>query len=131
MVKMEISSPSRNSSMTTSSPAEPNSLSTMTNFKASRASCLLLVKFSKAAVGMLCLAIKSLEAALEPSISAAFLEGPKTGIPTCLKASAIPSTNGCSGPGTTKLTPFSVANLTNWEKSEALYGTLTLVTLEY
>lgn len=86
---------------------------------------------SNAAVGMLCFFMKSLEKVLEPSMAAAFKEGPKTGIPTVedmqisadhkkckhnstadaiaryllfLKTPWIPSTRGCSGPATTKLT---------------------------
>lgn len=39
--------------------------------------------------------------------------------PPFLKASEIPSTSGCSGPGTTKVTPFSWANLIIAGKSAA------------
>jgi hypothetical protein len=74
--------------------------------------------------------MKALENALEPSILAANMVGPKTGIPTgferhqrCIggdlvrikvpfrKWASTPSTNGCSGPGMRRLTSRMLCKL--------------------
>ena len=56
--------------------------------------------------------IKFLENTLLPSIIAAFLFGPKQGIPIAFKASTAPSTNGSSGATTAKSIAFSFAKST-------------------
>src|ERR1700721_636418 len=57
-------------------------------------------------------AITSLAKALDPSISAAALLGPKQAMPASRTASATPSTNGTSGPMTTRSARISRANAT-------------------
>src|SRR5271163_567434 len=56
--------------------------------------------------------ITSLAKALDPSISAAALLGPKQAMPASRTASATPSTNGTSGPMTTRSARISRANAT-------------------
>lgn len=54
-------------------------------------------------------AIKCFAKAFEPSMRAARREGPKTGMPTLRKWAWMPSTRGCSGPGTTRSTALARA----------------------
>ncbi|GBD87704.1 hypothetical protein BMS3Abin03_01638 [bacterium BMS3Abin03] len=61
-------------------------------------------------VGIPALLIMCFAKVLCASISAAEELGPKTKIPTDLKAFASPSTKGCSGPITTRSTALSLQN---------------------
>ncbi len=132
IAKRETSGPSRNSSMTTRSQAlacsralsrsavtttplpaaRPSSFTTYGAPKASSASSTSsgFVQTYERAVGTPAPAMTSLAKALEPSSSAASLEGPNTGMPASRTASATPATRGASGPTTTSSAPSSVAS---------------------
>ena len=66
-------------------------------------------KVSYAAVGIPYFFIRSLENALLPSMTAAFLSGPKVFMPAACRESTAPSTSGSSGATTAKSTPFFTA----------------------
>ena len=78
---------------------------------------------SYAAVGMPYFFIRFLEKTLLPSRIAAFLSGPKQGIPIAFSASTIPRTKGSSGATTAKSMPFSFAKATPPSTSFAAIST--------
>ena len=109
-------------------PARPSSLTTNCGPKRSSAASIS----SSAAPGRSCSAravltpaasITSLAKALDPSIWAASLLGPKTAMPAARRASATPATSGTSGPMTTRSAAISRASSTmrstssTWEYS--------------
>ncbi len=81
------------------------------------------VKRPYLAVGIWYLAHKSFINPFDPSNCAALADGPKTSIPSALRASASPSTSGASGPTTTRSMDFSFANCTSFSISPTLMGT--------
>ena len=81
------------------------------------------VKRSYFAVGMLYFLRRSLRKPLEPSSLAASLVGPKHGMSAAMRASAMPSTRGASGPTTTRPTLLSLQNLMTAAWSDSLTST--------
>ncbi|CPZ99662.1 Uncharacterised protein [Mycobacteroides abscessus] len=86
--------------------ASPSSLTTQAGSLANRSRaasrCAGLSTISLRAVRTPAAVITSLANALEPSMRAAAAEGPKQAMPAARTASATPSTNGTSGPMTTR-----------------------------
>src|SRR5580693_9215194 len=128
----DTSGPSRNSSITTvpqslacrraaemsavtRTPLPAASASSLTTYggpnAASAASASAAVRqVNDAAVGMPASAITCLAKDLEPSIMAAWADGPKQAMPASRSASAAPATSGASGPITTRSGPSLRAN---------------------